>query len=371
MSTMNSELLFRYLNGEANENEVEEIFEWIEMSEVNRAEFIRLKKAWAIGHRSDSAKKASAGKIIQIAKKRTARKLEKRFLKYASVAVIAGALFVWNLTEKDSNIPVEKVNNVVLELPDGNTRELISNDTLFLNGQAVATFSKDSIIYQDNQDQIEFNIKVPFEKTYAAVLPDGTKVMLNAGSELRYFQSSGDSLRRTSLIGEAFFDVARNEAVPFVVHTEDIDVRVLGTHFNVMAYTEMVSAEITLTEGSVKVSANSETKDPVYLEPGEIAQFDKTTGLLSKRKVSDLDHLSWRYGTLTMHQMESKILFEFLERYFGVDIKIENSAISQSRFSGELNLKDQSLPEILEILKLDTPFDYQVNGSVINLTKPN
>jgi ferric-dicitrate binding protein FerR (iron transport regulator) len=225
-------------------------------------------------------------------------------------------------------------------------------------------------------------------------LPDGTVVTLNGGSKLQTADDFGISNRNIYLEGEAFFDVKHNEKLPFIVHTAAMDVKALGTAFNVKAYPGDRITETSLLRGLVEVTLNESNNRKMLLHPNEKVQWEKSnnglhntnTALSNKDpKPKEADSLLKKLYTTEEGNIreiawkESKLIFEndsfediapLLERWYGVKISIQDEAIRKYRFTGFF--EKEELNTVLNLLKESRSFNYDVEpGKIlqINITK--
>ena len=220
-------------------------------------------------------------------------------------------------------------------------------------------------------------------------LPDGTHVWLNAGSRLTYDKTYGVQLREVSLTGEALFDVAHNTAKPFVIHTTRVDIKVLGTRFNVKSYPTDKTTEATLLRGSIEVSIKARPDEKIILKPNEklvIANDDsalhrnlsphpeKTSkaneSLVDIRKpaydASGINiETSWVDDRLIFQDEQFGLLAKDLQRWYGVSIRFTRPGQEEWRFTG--NFRKETIQQALEALKLTAPFTYTINENQITI----
>lgn len=208
-------------------------------------------------------------------------------------------------------------------------------------------------------------LAVPRGGEYVLTLADGTKVWLNSESELRYPSYFGDSERRVSVVGEAYFQVAKDESSPFVVEAGDVAVRVTGTEFNVMAYADADRVETTLARGGVTVEAGGRSERIV---PGEQAVYAKATGELSAREVDVALYTSWKDGVFEFRDMPLSSVVRQLERWYDVDIVFADSAVAAFRFTGAVK-KAKPLDFILNIIRETQSVDYRIEGREVTISK--
>jgi len=222
------------------------------------------------------------------------------------------------------------------------------------------------------------------------VLPDGTIVWLNAGSKISYDKNFGNALREVSLTGEAFFDVVHNAEKPFIIHTSKIDIRVLGTRFNVKSYPADKTTEASLIRGSIEVSFHDRPNEKIILKPNEkiiVANYPEKLSDVPARPEKNADreqpimaihtltHLpqsagiaetSWVENKLTFQDESFRDLAKDMERWFGVSIRFDNSNRDTLHFTG--SFENESVQQALEALKLTkaaADFHYNIRNNDI------
>ena len=200
------------------------------------------------------------------------------------------------------------------------------------------------------------------------ILPDGSVIFLNGDSKIKYSVEGEKGIREVFLTGEAWFDVTKNEKKPFVVHTPFYNVKVTGTKFNVKAYDSDACVTTTLEEGQVIVQSGENLKmaENIVLKAGEQVVYDKKDKTASVKNVNTNWFTSWKDNKLIFVNMNLDDLVVLLERKYGVDIEVKNKEILQLHFDG--TIKDESIIEILEILKKTLPINYKIVGQKIEIT---
>jgi ferric-dicitrate binding protein FerR (iron transport regulator) len=198
-------------------------------------------------------------------------------------------------------------------------------------------------------------VTVPPGQRVNLELPDGTKVCMNARSELKYPAIFADGHRKVTLKGEAFFEVAHEQAKPFIVETELCDVEVLGTIFNVQAYPGSGETSTILLEGQVRLT-DRHTHRQVLLSPRQEAGFTPKTGFRVSG-ISDPDHLRWREGLICFQNLSLNRLIREFERYYAVKIRLERTQIGGHELSGKLKISD-GIDHALRVLQKSIPFTY-------------
>lgn len=197
------------------------------------------------------------------------------------------------------------------------------------------------------------------------VLADGTKVYLNSGTILRYDNRFGKQNRKIELAGEAYFEVTRNEKIPFIIYTSDVEVRVLGTKFNVMAYPDEPSIETTVTEGTVNVKERSGDQS-LIITANQKASYTKTKKTLISRVVNPVTFTSWKENILYFDNENFENVISKLERWYDVSIHLEGKDSIDDRFT--LTVKNESLKEVLDLISLTTPLRYKIQDDDVTIS---
>lgn len=225
-------------------------------------------------------------------------------------------------------------------------------------------------------------------------LPDGSVVWLNAGSKLTYNKEFGQTLREVTLSGEGFFDVAKMKDKPFIIHTSNINIKVLGTVFNVKAYPEDKRTETSLIRGRIEVTIKNRPNDKIILAPSEKlvvendeAQAVKATAkpgagsdeprsqgpLVAVNKLrynltdSSVAETEWIRNRLVFRDESLRDLAVRMERWYGVTIDITDQQLADVRLNGTFN--DETLPQALNELKEFIPFHYEQKGNKIIINR--
>lgn len=219
-----------------------------------------------------------------------------------------------------------------------------------------------STLYLTNQENLSTvgNYKLVTSKGEMSYLqlPDGTRVWLNSCTTLEYAENYGHSNRSIYLDGEAYFEVAKNKDLPFVVKANGIDVKAIGTAFNVSAYMEDSQLTTTLFNGKVAVQPTL-TKQEVLLEPNQVAVYDKSRNKIEVVPYDKKLFAQWRGGFLSFKMMYLQDITKLLERNYNVVFRYENQGIKKLRFSGSFR-NNEDLSEILNVIKTNTGIRYQI-----------
>ncbi len=213
-------------------------------------------------------------------------------------------------------------------------------------------------------------------------LPDGSIVWLNAGSKLEYAKDFGKSTREVTLIGEGYFDVVKNKDVPFIINTQSIRIKVLGTVFNVKAYPEDKQTETSLIQGRIEVTIKNRPDDKIILSPNEklivenelieAASKQKTTDLIPTVSINKLKFITpdstiaenqWVENKLVFRDQTFEELAKMMERWYNVKLEIQSDALKSTRMNG--NFEKESIDQAIEALKLIIPFKTNQKGNTI------
>ncbi|MBL1411461.1 FecR family protein [Sphingobacterium faecale] len=200
------------------------------------------------------------------------------------------------------------------------------------------------------------------------VLPDDTRVTLNKGSKVSYLSDFNKKERRLSLKGEAFFDVTRNPDKKFIVSTDRVDIHVLGTSFNLVAYPDRSEVTTTLYTGSLEMQ-DTHSGDFVRIKPGEEVNYNKQTSRMIVRQFDALRKSHWYREAIVFDAAPFHEVCSVLENTFGVTINFDNRIFSSKRFTGRFN-HQESLEEILSIIQTSVPFRYIVSDNIIFINQP-
>lgn len=373
---MDHHLISKYLLGKATEEEVERIFQWIDASPENKRVFIQFKKAWALGAKSDENN--------QLAWRELESKLDNKpkpgfsgFMMYAAILVfLIGIGYFFTQQKSNSNLPSIDKNAITLELGNGNI-QIITEDgestIVDKKGKLVGIQKGNVLNYNsvtsdlDSSKPIYNELTIPYGKTFKLVLSDGTTIHLNAGSSIKYpVKFIEGTQREVFLKGEAFFDVIKNANHPFVVNVNDLNVRVLGTKFNVSSYPEDRNINTVLVEGSVALH----DKDDIYnastaflLEPGCKGEWNPDSKETTMSKVDTNEYTSWLEGRMIFRNAPFKIIRKKLERKYNVSIKNNNKILEERTYNAVFDI--ESIEQVLRTLNEIYSIEYTIDKNEI------
>jgi transmembrane sensor len=302
----------------------------------------------------------------------------------ASVVIIFSAL-TWFFFQGQQRKEVAEVKNekkfendiepggdkAILTLADGTKIILDStkNGTIAQQGAAnVVKTDEGQLAYSPSiggglEGPLYNTISTPRGGQYRLVLPDGSMVWLNAQSSIRFPAMFTGTERRVEIKGEVYFEVAKNKAMPFRVKANDMEVEVLGTHFNIMAYDDEALMKTTLLEGAVKVS--SKTKS-VFLQPEQQAKFAAGSNDLKITSDVDVDEeTAWKTGWFRFNDADISTVMRQLSRWYDVEVSYSGS-LASVRFTGKIS-RNISLLKVLKILEL-SDVHFKIEGKKIIVT---
>lgn len=259
-------------------------------------------------------------------------------------------------------------NGKTIQLSDAKSGVIVSNELKYNDGTAL---ERSNAQLAENMGEAErkintLAISTPRGGTYQVVLPDGTKVWLNAASVLKFPASfSGTANRTVELTGEAYFEVFKNERQPFVVLADGQQVKVLGTHFNINAYKDESSIKTTLLEGSVQVntvgSTDVQTKS-VRLRPGQ--QSVLNTSLIKVNPVNTDEVVAWKDGQFIFNEESLSDIMRQLERWY--NIKVDYSSLPDTRYDGAIS-RNVKLSKVLQMLELTGNLKLKIEKDMIKV----
>jgi len=207
-------------------------------------------------------------------------------------------------------------------------------------------------------------ITVPRGGSYTINLPDGTKVWMNSASALTYPVNFSGKTRTVQLRGEAYFEVAKNKALPFIVESQNTKVEVLGTHFNVKAYENDPSVQTTLLEGSVRFSNAARG---IILKPGEQGEALRNNAQLITRTVNTNQAMSWKNGYFMFQESSVTEIMDQISRWYDVDVEIRGD-LDQKTFGG-IYSRNKDINELLKGLELTGLVHFKIEGRKIIVTQ--
>ena len=240
-----------------------------------------------------------------------------------------------------------------------------------LNERVRVASSGQGIVYEENgkgEVKEEYNkLVTPTGGEYFLTLSDGTRVFLNAASELKYPVEFVGGKRVVDLNGEAYFEVRKDSLRPFIVRVNGAEVTVLGTSFNVNTYGDDGQIYTTLVNGSVRIFSEKNGQEEV-LTPGMQGVMNIQTGQLTVREVDVESYVAWREGRFVFRTMTLDLIMRQLQRWYDFEVFYQNPELKEYEFRGVIR-RDMDLDKVLSVIKATTNVDFDVKGKVITIIK--
>ncbi len=384
-----ADLIYRYLNGELTYEEEKELKKWAEEDIANQQLLERLGNEERIANDLrffSSVDKHTAWENLT----RTIREssvespmLALNYWRYAAAAMVVGILTFVVLKNAykgegsySAKLEVPIQNNDVMPGGDKATLTFSDGSQITLEDMANGTFREESgiriskkdgqLVYEildhKGKQHISFNtIRTPIGGQYHVILPDGSKVWLNSESSLRFPTAFSGPKRGVKLTGEGYFEIEKNETMPFEVEALNTRVEVLGTHFNLMAYANEAASKTTLLEGSVKVGNGLATR---IITPGQQAVISDKFQV----KTIDTDEVvAWKNGYFQFENEDLESILRQLKRWYDVDV--ENSEqIPDMHFTAFIS-RNTPLSKVLKMLELSGELKFRIEGKKIFIQK--
>ena len=308
---MDKKILQKYVEGSITAEEVETVVDWLDADEKHVKEFMTLHKLYDISILNQSTKERKKEKVARAVFRRIVIEL----LKVAAIALfLLGGNFLLQKDDQMESLPSFQT----LYVPAGQRAELI--------------------------------------------LPDSTKVWLNANSKLVYPSSFQEGIRQVELDGEAYFDVRHNRDNPFIVRTKSMNVTVLGTEFNVSAYSGIEEFNIALLRGSVELNSPDRSRKYRMMAGEQVLYRD---GKYVSAQIGSMDYFKWKEGLLSFSNQPIHVIIEKLRLYYDIKIEVADLPFLKERYSGKFRVKD-GIEQVLKVLQLEHKFTY-VKDNELNL----
>lgn len=385
-----NQLFENYLNNQSSDEEIIDLLAYFKIPEhepVLRELITReLGRSGAFNIRAERVEErldlayAGVKKYIDREKQPVVRKMKlwPRMVAVAAMsALILSGLYFFNLRNDKVNSGDDIQNlkpgrvGATLTLADGKKIRLDAAVQGALAEEAGVSISKSAdgqLIYEikgKNADPDKINtLSTANGETYKVRLPDGSLVYLNAASSLTYAASLIEHGRRVvKLSGEGYFEISKDKAHPFVVKTERQDVEVLGTHFNVNAYTDEPAFRTTLLEGAVKVTAGSTQQ---LLKPGFQAVNDGTA--ISVEEVNTEGVVAWKEGDFYFENVDFRSVMRKIARWYDVELVYDKSVPAHITSNGVIS-RNTNLPAVLKLIERSGQVTFKIKGRKLFITK--
>lgn len=382
-----AQIIEKKIKGSLNNRDKYYFNRWIAESKENRALFSRLQVLEQQGGDISQIIKVDEeiawNQVLELSRVKKGEKVAhfsfSPLLKYAAILIVALCLGVgfWNYDRPYAE-RIKTEDAITLRLDNGEVK-IISTGPLQTitgaGGNVLVKHNGSQLDYSNIAETKEYSynvLTVPYGKRFKLILSDSTIVHLNAGSSLKYpikFLKAQD--RQVFLAGEGYFDVHKDKEHPFIVTSSNMDVRVLGTKFNVSAYPEDREINTVLVEGSVSVydsGGGYDKKTAALLNPGYKAEWDKSQKKVVFEKVNTDNYTGWIDGKLILKQMSFRNILKKLERKYNVLIENSYTKLDNQTFTATFDI--ETIQEALKSFTEETPFQYQINGNRIIISEP-
>lgn len=373
-------LFAKALAGELDESEAQELEAWLRESPRHAEEWNALRReivaGGAVFDLQREGKRMVEKRWRKFERQTRGRQRILVWVRYAAAALVPLGLAFWFLIGRQPEAPRQVAVAPILPgtykarliLDDGRQVALDSATHVRMRElPGVEVKAENNVLVYTNGDtivekQVKYNtLEIPRGGEYALQLADGTRVWLNAGTSLRYPVAFSGQERRVELRGEGYFEVAKDSASPFVVSVNGVDVRVLGTSFNVSAYSDEVVT--TLVEGKVLMRSQA---DSVVLVPDRQGVWDGKR--MTVKRVDARNYALWREGVFFFEDMPLEDILDALARWYDVHVFYQNAELKMMRFSVEIK-RYEHIDTILRRIAETNRVRFNVNNRTVNVYK--
>ena len=368
-----ADLITADLTGKITESERKELEAWKNASPENSHIYERYRSKEFVACKFEFLRRNDWCEANRDFSKRTDASLRRRkiqmFYRYAGMIAllfIASGIFYLNRDDRGKTLPlVQKIQpgtfKAILTRPDGTKVDI--SDTTYLayvkKEEKTVISPKEGIQVPEEKGIRYHTITIPRGGEYSVTLSDGSQLKMNSGSEIRIPENFDKRQREVYMSGEIYFEVARDMTVPFVVHTRQGMIKVLGTSFNVRDYADEKFLETTLVSGKVAFDMNDEN---TYLEPGEQLRLNKENGETTVQEVDINLYCSWKDGRFVFEKQRLEDIMNTISRWYDIRVFYANQSAKDILFTG--NIKRYSdLDQIVDMLKLMNKIDIEINGN--------
>ncbi|SFD94613.1 FecR family protein [Flavobacterium phragmitis] len=374
-------LIVKFITNQASQEEIEQLTEWLKEDENKIVFEDFVKTNYAIDTAMNNFDSTEVRKQLSERIKKENNVFYKRrfssYYKYAAILIVAlgGFYFYKNseiVSKPKENVVIPREDEIVLQL--GNeSQNLKLNEARNItdkDGNVIGRQEKDRLVYNKaySEGTLIYNIiRIPYGKKFEVQLSDGTLVHLNAGTSLRYpVQFVKNQNRQVYLLGEAYFEVEKDKEHPFNVNTQNINVEVLGTKFNVDTYSENTSTDVVLVEGKVSLCKDQKTKEnQVYLKPGEKGSNERGQSKIMTEQVNTEYYTAWVKGSLVFKNASFEDIIKKLERRYNVTFINRNKTLGKEIFNARFD--NEPIEVVLKYFSDSYAIDYDIDRDKITI----
>ncbi len=377
-------LLLKYLHKSTTSADLDILNDWIKdpKNQSIFKDYVKTQYATTLAMNDPNLNEIKEQLLTEIRKEKSLfyRYRLKMVFKYAAIATLfLGIGYFYNQGIFNSNtkeILTPKEDAITIQLDNGDVQVIsekgaikitdTSGNVVMQQQGAQLVYNKDIIV-----EKLKYNtLTIPYGKRFDIILSDGTHVFLNSGSSIKYpIQFIEGSSRKVFLEGEAFFDVTKDEKHPFLIEAQGLDVKVLGTKFNIAAYPEDINTEVVLVEGSVSLNPSedkSKDQQGFILKPGSKGTFDNFQQTISAQKVNTSIYTSWIKGTIVFRDEAFNKIIKKLERHYNITIINNNKDLARESFNASFEIDKETIHEVLHYFNKIYQIEYQIiNNKVI------
>lgn len=303
-----------------------------------------------------------------------------QYAKYAAMVVLflGFAFLYWNHNYRpftSEKVAIE--DQITLRLSDGTVKTISESENSSVydkKGNRIGLQQGNQLVYHKGgkaKELVYNEVTVPYGKKFTLILSDGTRAHLNAGSSLRYpVEFIKENKRQIFLSGEGYFDVTEDKERPFVINANQLNVRVLGTSFNLSAYPEDEIIRTVLVEGSVGFYEENTDYDEraTKLAPGHMAVWDRTDKSMKVSEINTQLFTGWMDGRVIFSHMPFEDIIKKLERNYNVEIENRYKALNKIRFNASFDT--ETITEVFEAFNKNYPLKFEVVGKKVIIDKP-
>ena len=379
------EYIFDYLSGNLSVADEKMFSSWLDESESRRFLFKQCCKEYYRLRWSNKWNEVSVDNSFLRVQKRLKRERRIRILKYAAfvtmLLTIAGGMVLLKEPAEDSDvvlladkIPSIDVNKPILTLSTGE-QIILSSDVLdqqSLLGVDVSLIDSNSLKYNVKErvekQSVSYNkLTIPRGSDFYLTLSDGSRVWLNAASELKYPEVFCNGERKVYLSGEAYFEVAQDSAAPFIVCVANMELEVVGTSFNVKAYEDENLITTTLMTGKI-VQYYPDINKKIVLEPSKQSVYNRKLGTLATQVVDIQDVIAWKEAWIVIRNQRLDDILRGLSRWYDFEVVYENPELKDVRFHLHSKRFD-NIQMILDVLQATNGIHVRYQGNRIYISK--
>jgi len=374
-------LIVKFITNQASQEEIEQLTEWLKEEENQLVFKDFVQTNYAIDTALNTFDSTEVRKQLSERINKENNVFYKRrfssYYKYAAVLIVAlgGFYFYKNSTAEQvkQNVIVPRVDEIVLQFDNG------ASETIDISGEKNVTDKDGNIIGKQEKNRLVYNkafaegelvyntLKIPYGKKFEVQLSDGTLVHLNSGTSFKYpVQFVKKQNREVYLTGEAYFEVSKDKSHSFTVNTQQVNVEVLGTKFNVDSYRNNSSTDIVLVEGKVSLYKDQKTnQNQVYLTPGFKGSAQQGQSEIEIEQVNTDYYTDWVKGSLVFKNASFDAIIKKLERQYNVTFINRNKTLGKEIFNARFD--NEPIEVVLKYFSDSYAIDYNIDRDKITI----